>query len=59
MKLKQLKSCIDQCVVSAGKLNPNVEVWIGDKSYRIKEVSQFGVVPDVAITLTKRPVSTY
>lgn len=53
MKLKQLKKCIDLCVKNAGKLNPDVEVWLNDKLFRIKEIGQFGVVPDVAITITK------
>jgi hypothetical protein len=54
MKLKQLKSCIDQCVKKAGKLNPDVEVWVGNSMYRIKRVGQFGVVPDVTLTVGRK-----
>lgn len=53
MNLKDLKSCIDQAYKNAGKCSGTalVEVWLGKKSYRIKSVSQFGVVPDVTLML--------
>lgn len=55
MTLAELKSCIDQAVKKAGKTakTANVEVWYGDEMLEITEVSQFGVVPDVMLTVAK------
>ena len=56
MKLKDLKKAIDQAVKYAGKCDPDVEVWLGEKKmYRIKRIGQFGLVPDVTITLCDKP----
>lgn len=50
MKLKELKTFIDMAVEFAGECNPDVEIWIGDKrAYKVGQVRQFGVVPDVTI----------
>jgi len=54
MKLKQLSDCIDQCIRKAGNQNPDVEVWLSNKMYRIKRIGQFGVIPDVIITVERR-----
>lgn len=57
MTIKELKSCVDQCAKKAGKTaaTAKVEIWLGDKMYTIKEVRQFGVVPDMSITIEKPP----
>ena len=51
LTLRQLYSCLGQCVVKAGSLDPDVEVWIGEKLYRVVRVGQFGVMPDVTLEL--------
>ena len=56
MTLKQLKSCIDQAYKKAGAkyaAKSEIEVWLGDKLYRLASVGQFGVVPDVTLTIEK------
>lgn len=55
LTLRQLKSCIDQAWEKAGKAaeHASVEVWMGDDLYRIVSVGQFGVVPDVTLTIKK------
>ena len=55
MTLKELKSCIDQAVKKAGKAaaTANVEVWYGDQMLEITRIGQFGVVPDISITVEK------
>ena len=55
MKLKQLKTVIDQCVDYAGDCDPEVEIWIGDKkAYNIGRISQFGVLPNVIISVGEK-----
>ena len=55
MKLKQLKAVIDQCVDYAGDGDPDVEIWIGDKkAYKIGHIGQYGVVPDVLISVGEK-----
>jgi len=55
MKLKELKSVIDQAVEYAGDCNPDVEIWIGDKkAYRIGRIGQFGVIPDLTISVGEK-----
>lgn len=52
--LRQLKSCIDQAikVLDDRKIDDvEVEVWVNKHMHRIISVSQFGVVPDVCLTL--------
>lgn len=51
MKLKQLQKIINQCVDRAGDTDPDVEVWFKKKMYDIRSIDQFGVVPDVTITI--------
>ena len=53
MKLATLKDMIDQAVEYAEGLDVDVEVYFGDDRYDIETVSQFGIVPDVVITLLK------
>ena len=56
MKLKDLKSCIDQAYKKTDNGNVNVEVYIIDdkeeKIFEIKEVGQFRFVPDVTIGIS-------
>lgn len=55
VKLKQLKAVIDQCVDCAGDCDPDVEIWIGDKkAYKIGRIGQYGVVPDVLISVGEK-----
>ena len=55
MKLKMLKTLIDEAVAYAGDCDPDVEVWVGEKrAYRIGRIGQFGVVPDVTITVGEK-----
>jgi len=51
MKLKDLKQAIDKASEYAGDTDPNVEVWWGEDEYKIKGISQFGVIPDVMIEI--------
>lgn len=56
MTLKQLKSCIDQAYKKAGEkiaATSEVEVWLGDEMLRLKSVGQFGIVPDVTLTVER------
>ena len=55
LTLRQLKNCIDQAYERAGKVadHVEVEVWLDDTLYRVVRVGQFGVVPDVGITIVK------
>lgn len=57
MKLKKLKEVIDQAVENAGDCDPDVEVWFKKSMYRIMDVGQFGVVPDVTITIGKKELT--
>lgn len=34
--------------------DPDVEAWLGSTMYRIEDVSQFSVVPDVVLTLGEK-----
>lgn len=54
MKLKELKECIDKAVEHAGDCDPDVEVWFKKKCYRIRSIGQFGVIPDVTITIGEK-----
>lgn len=54
MKLKKLKEIIDLCVINAGDCDPDVEVWFKKAMYDIREVGQFGVIPDVTITIGEK-----
>lgn len=55
MKLKQLKTVIDQAVDYAGDCDPDVEIWIGEKkAYKIGHISQFGVLPNVIISVGEK-----
>lgn len=55
MKLKKLKAVIDQAVDYARDCDPDVEIWIGDKkAYRIGRISQFGVLPNVIISVGEK-----
>ena len=55
MKLKKLKEIIDEAVEYAGDCDPDVEIWIGDKKgYRIGSIGQFGVIPDLTISVGEK-----
>jgi hypothetical protein len=51
LRLRELKACIDRAVENAGDGDPEVEVWFRKSMYRIVRVGQFGIVPDVTITI--------
>ena len=54
MKLKKLKEIIDQCVDRVGECDPDVEVWFKKSMYDIREISQFGIIPDVTIVIGEK-----
>ena len=55
MKLKKLKEIIDKAVEYAGDCDPDVEIWVGDKkAYRIGSIGQFGIVPDLTISVGEK-----
>lgn len=54
MKLKELKLAIDKAVEYAGDCDVDVEVWYKNKGYRIGQIGQFGVIPDVVITIGEK-----
>ena len=52
MKLKELKSCIDQAFGKTEDGNVDVEVYIigdEDRVFEVERVGQFSFVPDVTI----------
>ena len=52
MRLKDLKSCIDQAFEKTDDGDVDVEVYIvndDDKVFEVVRVGQFGFVPDVTI----------
>ena len=51
MKLSKFKKQIDMAVKYAGDHDPDVEFWVGEKQYDIKNIGQFSIVPDVVISL--------
>jgi hypothetical protein len=53
MKLKEFKKCIDKGVKYAGTCDPEIEFYIGEKLYEIKEIGQNVLIPDVIINLKK------
>ena len=55
MNLRELKSCVDQAFERTEDGEVDVEVYIvgdEDKCFEIKEVGQFGFVPDVTIGIS-------
>lgn len=55
MKLKELKKVIDKAAEYAGDCDPDVEIWVGNKrAYKIGRIGQFGVVPDVTISVGEK-----
>jgi len=56
MELREFKKIIDKADRHAGKCKVNVEFWVNDKPLDIKEIGQFGVIPDVVITLEPRRI---
>ena len=55
LTLKELLSCLQQADKVVGDRDVRVEVWVGDKMYRIVKVGQFGINPDVTLTLEEAP----
>lgn len=55
LTFKGLLSCLQQADEVVGDNDVKVEVWVGDKMYRIVRVGQFGIVPDVTLTLADEP----
>lgn len=54
MKLSKLKCIIDKAVEYAEDCDPSVEFWIEDEEVlELQDISQFSVVPDVKITLSR------
>ncbi len=54
--LAELKSCIEKAAKTVERcgFDPDeipIEVWDGDKRFRIMGVGQFGVIPDVTIDI--------
>jgi len=54
MKLKELKVIIDEAIEHSGECNPNVEIRVGKSVYAIGTVGQFGIEPDVIISVGKK-----
>lgn len=53
--LRELKNCIDQAVARLDEgEDAQVEVWYKKKGYRIFRVGQFGIVPDVTLTIGEK-----
>lgn len=53
--LRELKNCIDQAVARLDEdQDAEVEVWYKKKGYRIFRVGQFGIVPDVTLTIGEK-----
>lgn len=52
ISLKTLKRIIDRCAKKTdGSSFCKVEIWLDNEEYRIKEIGQFGVIPDVVIQI--------
>jgi len=43
-------------MINAGDTNPHIEICEKDVLYKIKRISQFGVIPDVVIHIKKRTI---
>ena len=54
MKLREFKQLIDECVKRAGECDPDVEVHFKKACYDVRRIGQFGVVPDVVISIGEK-----
>ena len=59
MKLNELLKYLKETKKKAKKLDVNVEFYIGEKQYEVEEIAQYGVIPDVTITLKKIKIAPY
>ena len=56
MTFKEVLSCLQQAnEVIPSDSDVALEVWLGEKMYKIIRVGQFGVIPDVTLTLADKP----
>jgi len=51
MTLKELKECVETAYEEAGNPGADVEIWLGNKAFRIKEMWQSGVTGALSISL--------
>ena len=54
MKLKEFKKYIDATAKKAGKCDVDIEIWFGEHCFDVSSIGQFGVVPDVTVSLSYR-----
>jgi hypothetical protein len=54
MKLNELMRHLRTTKKTAGKLDVDVEFYVGETQYIIDEIGQFGVIPDVVISLKRK-----
>ena len=59
MKLNELLKYLKETKKKAKKLDVDVEFYVGEKQYDISEIGQYGVIPDVTITLKKIKIAPY
>lgn len=55
LTFKQVFSCLKQANKRLGKNDIDLEVWVGNKMFRVIRVGQFSIIPTVTITLTDKP----
>ena len=53
MKLLKLKKIIDVAYKKANGINVDIEFLLNDEQLALKDVGQFGVVPDVVMEFEK------
>lgn len=54
MKLSELQRALNECSERAGDYDPDIEIWFKKSMYSIMSIGQFGVVPDVTITIGEK-----
>ena len=53
MRLNELVAIVKKCKRRAGKLNPDVEFWLGeDTELHLLRLGQFHLVPDLVFSFT-------
>jgi len=54
VNLRTLRNVLNKCIKNAQTARGmRVEFWIGEEEYRLKNIGQFGVLPDVVVELEK------
>jgi len=52
---KEVLKCFNMAKKKLGRADVDLEVWLGEKMYRVVRVGQFGIIKTVTLTLTDEP----